>query len=54
LIYYPPVESQELIENDYTAVKLQENIDCRYYAFKDTKKAVIHVGGEEYKQSYHY
>jgi pimeloyl-ACP methyl ester carboxylesterase len=49
LTYYPPIESQELIENNYTAVKLQtshqEKIDCRYYAFKDTKKAVIYVGG---------
>jgi pimeloyl-ACP methyl ester carboxylesterase len=39
-----------LIENDYRSVKLQttqqENIDCRYYyASKDTKKAVIFVGG---------
>jgi hypothetical protein len=39
-----------LIENDYRLVKLQtthqENIDCRYYyASKDTKKAVIFVGG---------
>jgi pimeloyl-ACP methyl ester carboxylesterase len=45
LTYYPPIESQELIENDYTAVKLQEKIDCRYYEIKDTKKAVIYVGG---------
>jgi hypothetical protein len=46
MTYYPPIE---LIENDYTAVKLQtshqEKIDCRYYVFKDTKKAVIYVGG---------
>ena len=39
-----------MIENDYRSVKLQttqqENIDCRYYyASKDTKKAVIFVGG---------
>jgi len=46
--YYQPAESQELIENDYTIIKLQtshqEKIDCRY-ACKDAKKAVIHVGG---------
>jgi pimeloyl-ACP methyl ester carboxylesterase len=38
-----------LIENDYTVIKLQtshqEKIDCRYYACKDAKKAVICVGG---------
>jgi pimeloyl-ACP methyl ester carboxylesterase len=38
-----------LIENDYTVVKVQtsrqEKIDCRYYASKDAKKAVIYVGG---------
>jgi dienelactone hydrolase len=38
-----------LIENDYTAVKIQtshqEKIDCRYYAFKYATKAVICVGG---------
>jgi pimeloyl-ACP methyl ester carboxylesterase len=38
-----------LIENDYTVVKLQtshqEKIDCRYYACKDVKKAVIYAGG---------
>jgi pimeloyl-ACP methyl ester carboxylesterase len=47
--YYQPKESQELIENDYTVIKLQtslqEKIDCRYYACKDAKKAVIYVGG---------
>ena len=36
-------------ENDYTIIKLQtshqEKIDCRYYACKDAKKAVIYVGG---------
>jgi len=49
LTSYQPIESQELIENDYTVVKLQtshqEKIDCRYYSCKDTKKAVICVGG---------
>ena len=38
-----------MIENDYTVIKLQtshqEKIDCRYYACKDAKKAVICVGG---------
>ena len=49
MTHYQPVEPEELIENDYTVVKLQtshqEKIDCRYYACKDTKKAVIYVGG---------
>jgi pimeloyl-ACP methyl ester carboxylesterase len=49
LTYYQPTESKELIENDYTVIKLQtshqEKIDCRYYACKDAKKAVIYVGG---------
>jgi pimeloyl-ACP methyl ester carboxylesterase len=49
LTYYQPIESQELIENDYTVIKLQTShqgkIDCRYYASKDAKKAVICVGG---------
>jgi pimeloyl-ACP methyl ester carboxylesterase len=38
-----------MIENDYTVIKLQTShqgkIDCRYYACKDAKKAVIYVGG---------
>jgi pimeloyl-ACP methyl ester carboxylesterase len=49
LTYYQPIESQELIEIDYTVVKVQtshqEKIDCRYYACKDAKNAVIYVGG---------
>ena len=49
MIYYQAIESEELIENDYRLVKLQtsrqEKIDCRYYACKDAKKAVIYLGG---------
>ena len=49
LTYYQPTKSEELIENGYTLLKLQtsnqEEIDCRYYACKDAKKAVIYVGG---------
>jgi hypothetical protein len=49
LIDYQAIESEELIENGYRLVKLQtsrqEKIDCRYYACKDAKKAVICVGG---------